>query len=194
MQNTAPTPDVPETPTPDEPTVPEIGEPEGGKPDGDRSGDGLDNGAWAGIAIAGAVIVTLAFYVITDRKQVEDELAEDDDLDQMSRADGGKELVNKEILAITTANGEMELAPDRPPRVESPDATNSLTSSDVSSIPSEGNSDFRSTYYATNALLPRPDEDSLLSPSDGPSFFSDCIEEGMVVTSPNNCECRLHDV
>lgn len=175
-------------PTPTEPNVPEIGGPVSGKPDGSRSGDGLNGGAWAGIAIAGAFILTLMLYVMTERKPDEERqlaLAEEEDLDHMSRTDGGKELVSRELLAITT-NGEMELASDRPPRVESPDATNSLTSSDVSSIPSEGNSDARSAYYASNALLPRPDEESVLSSSDGPSFFNDFIEEGVEVTGPNN--------
>lgn len=102
------------------------------------------------------------------RQKKSDEDTEDDDLSEMGRIDNGKEL-----LAIT-ANGELD--PDAPPRMPSPDATNSMTMSDVSSIPSMNTGDpganASSNYYASNNLLPgRPDEESQLSSSDGPSFF-----------------------
>ena len=95
--------------------------------------------------------------------------AEDDDLDEMSQQDHAKEL--------------RELDGNAPPRQDSPDATNSMTMSDVSSIPSmsTGKAATKSNYYAENSLLPRPDEESMLSSSDGPSFFSD--ESGIEIQS-----------
>lgn len=143
--------------------------PGGNKPGNGNDGgddDGLSGGAWAGIAIAAACVTTLLLYAMSPKKSDED--TEDDDLSEMGRIDNGKEL-----LAIT-ANGELD--PDAPPRMPSPDATNSMTMSDVSSIPSMNTGDpganASSNYYASNNLLPgRPDEESQLSSSDGPSFF-----------------------
>ena len=143
--------------------------PGGNKPGNGNGGgddDGLSGGAWAGIAIAAACVTTLLLYAMSPKKSDED--TEDDDLSEMGRIDNGKEL-----LAIT-ANGELD--PDAPPRMPSPDATNSMTMSDVSSIPSMNTGDpganASSNYYASNNLLPgRPDEESQLSSSDGPSFF-----------------------
>ena len=99
---------------------------------------------------------------------------EDDDLDEMSQQDHAKEL-----RAVTDG----ELDGNAPPRQDSPDATNSMTMSDVSSIPSmsTGKAATKSNYYAENSLLPRPDEESMLSSSDGPSFFSD--ESGIEIQS-----------
>jgi len=167
------------------------GTPDGsdGRPNG--ANDGLSGGAWAGLAIAGACILTLMIYVMSDRHRDEyarnmDDLS-DRDLDDVSRADGGKPA----LLAITAGDG-LEMDPDRPLRQDSPDATNSLTASDVSSIQSMGTTGKGncSAYYANNSLLPgRPDDESLMSSSDGPSFFNDddddVIEEGVEVTTPN---------
>mmetsp|Transcript_38218 Transcript_38218/g.92187 ORF Transcript_38218/g.92187 Transcript_38218/m.92187 type:complete len:179 (+) Transcript_38218:1071-1607(+) len=97
----------------------------------------------------------------------------------------------KELAAIDT-NGD--LVADAPESQDSPDATNSMTASDVSSIPSMGTSDngkgAKSAYYANNSLLPgRPDEESMISSSDGPSFFTDestIAEEGVEVESSDS--------
>ena len=67
---------------------------------------------------------------------------------------------------------------DAPISIEIPDATNSMTMSDATSIPSMSTKDGGgggavNSYYAANILLPgNPDEESMLSSSDGPSFFS----------------------
>lgn len=158
--------------------------------DGKNGSDGgLSIGAIAGIAIAGAAVLTLMLYIVSrDRTEYigDDENDNDDDMDAMSQQNGGKGL-----LAIT--NGELAL--DAPPRQDSPDATNSMTASDMSSIPSMGTSKANNTsnYYAENSLLGgKPDDESHLSSSDGPSFLLDedsvMIEEGVEVSSDGSAD------
>eukprot|EP00579_Thalassiosira_antarctica_P008175 CAMPEP_0201902776 /NCGR_PEP_ID=MMETSP0902-20130614/55129_1 /ASSEMBLY_ACC=CAM_ASM_000551 /TAXON_ID=420261 /ORGANISM="Thalassiosira antarctica, Strain CCMP982" /LENGTH=500 /DNA_ID=CAMNT_0048436793 /DNA_START=203 /DNA_END=1705 /DNA_ORIENTATION=+ len=154
-----------------------------GTPNGStRTDGGLNPGAWTGIAIAGACVLTLMMYLVFGRNK--DDETDDDNLDEMSRVDNGKDLLQ------ITANGEMD--PDRPPRIESPDATNSMTASDVSSIQTMGTSgnNNRSAYYADNSLLPGlPDEESITGSSDNNdvSLFTDgeeFTEEGVEIASP----------
>eukprot|EP00571_Detonula_confervacea_P001733 CAMPEP_0172314004 /NCGR_PEP_ID=MMETSP1058-20130122/21430_1 /TAXON_ID=83371 /ORGANISM="Detonula confervacea, Strain CCMP 353" /LENGTH=519 /DNA_ID=CAMNT_0013027751 /DNA_START=40 /DNA_END=1599 /DNA_ORIENTATION=+ len=159
----------------------------------DGSDGGLSTAAWTGIALAGAAVVTLMIYLITGRKNDDNDdddsnnVATDNDLEQIE-AQGTR----KQLVAIT--NGELAL--DAPRRIESPDATNSMTASDVSSMHSmstngggSGNVvSEKNAFYANNSLLPgRPDEESVLSSnSEGPSFFTDedtVASEGFEVPS-----------
>ena len=148
-------------------------DPTGGGNSTDVNG-GLGAGPIAGIAIAGAAVLALAAFLLLGRRGNDDEdenSSADNDIEQMSTQNN-----TKERLAIT-ANGELD--PDAPDDPQSPDATNSMTASDVSSIPSmstkgkgESAKGAASSYYAKNSLLGGPDEESMLSSSDGPSFFS----------------------
>lgn len=186
------------TEAPTEQNIPEVIAPGNGSTDGTkRTGEGLSPGGWAGIALAGACILTIMLYLVPGGKKDEEQDVENrlvnyntPDLDDMSLAENGKEL-----LTITT---NCEMQSDCPPRIESPDATNSMTASDVSSLPSvsSGNHN-RSEYYANHSLLRRPDEESVLSSSDedGPSFFNDGdagIEEGVEVSNSQNLSAILN--
>ena len=163
----------PAKPTP--PTPPAVEVPSGlGPTNGeDSQSEKLSAGAWVGMAIAAAGVITLIALVFSNRRKDDTESVQDDDLDDMSAQN-----VTKEMRAI---DPNCELDEDRPERSDSPDATNSMTMSDVSSIPSmaTGTSQSRlvknvNAYYANNSLLPtRPDDESMLSSSDGPSFFTD---------------------
>jgi len=181
-----------------EQNIPEVIAPPNGSTGGtNRTGEGLSPGGWAGLALAGACILTIMLYLVSGPKKDEGQDVETrlvnynaPDLDDMSLGDSGKEL-----LTITT---NCEMQSDCPPRIESPDATNSMTASDVSSLPSvsSGNHN-RSEYYANHSLLPRPDEESVLSSSDedGPSFFNDRyagIEEGVEVSDSHNLSAILN--
>lgn len=161
----------------------------GGDGNGDNGGGGLGPGAITGISLAGVGVLLFALLLVFRKEKEADEDAEgDDDLEQMSAQGNAKEL-----LAIT-ADGELD--PNAPRALESPDATGSMTASDVSSIPStstRGNDNGNaSEYYATNNLLPgRPDDESMLSSSDGPSFFS--TEESTINDADEGVEVMAGD-
>eukprot|EP00581_Thalassiosira_minuscula_P005295 CAMPEP_0183740082 /NCGR_PEP_ID=MMETSP0737-20130205/58766_1 /TAXON_ID=385413 /ORGANISM="Thalassiosira miniscula, Strain CCMP1093" /LENGTH=448 /DNA_ID=CAMNT_0025975067 /DNA_START=118 /DNA_END=1464 /DNA_ORIENTATION=- len=163
-----------------------------GPPSDDDPEGGLSGGAIAGIVMAGACVLTLMMYLLSDREK--EEKSEDQDLEEMARQDTGKELL--------TIDAGAAVGSDCVPRAPSPDATQSMTASDMSSLPSLGTSrNNQSAYYANNSLLPgRPEDDSMLTSSDGPSFFTENeIAEGIEVTSPRgsmsgfNNSTILHD-
>lgn len=154
--------------------------------DGDTNPDnGITGGAWAGIAVASAAAVTLFIYLLSDKQTPED--AEDDDLDGDMTVTMKELPPRKDLLLIT--NGE--IGEGAPTRIESPDATNSMTAySESSSIPSmstrKSSKQGQNEYYANNSLLPgRPDEESMLSSSDGPSFFDTDSEAGVEISRCN---------
>ncbi|KAL7551831.1 hypothetical protein ACHAWF_015025 [Thalassiosira exigua] len=167
---------------PTTPLVPVEESPGVGTPSpGTRPEGGLSTAGIAGIAVAsGVVLFFLLVLMKPNRRKRDDDDVSDDDVSEMSAQN-----VVKERLAIT-ANGEDgeggACEAELPRAPDSPDATNSMTASDVSSIPSMGASNGgdsggapgTTAYYANNSLLPgRPDEESMLSSSDGPSFFTD---------------------
>ena len=114
----------------------------------------------------------------------------DSNLEQIDKHDAKKDLT-----AITNGN---DVGANAPGRQESPDATHSMmTFSDSCSMSTNEMSSAESTtsakasvaaannYYAKNHLLPdRPDEESILSSSDGPSF---------VIADDESCEVEASE-
>ena len=146
--------------------------PEG--PEGNDNNGGLDGGAWAGIAIAGAAVVGLLAFLLFGRRGSENDddnsSSGDNDLDQMSAQGNAKES----LRAITNGN-LLEDAPDTDCDTAS-DAT-SLASMNTGISTGVAATTNPSSYYASNSLLGgRPNDESVLSDSDGPSLFTD--EEG----------------
>ena len=132
--------------------MPPIEKPVGGGNSDNNKGKvgGLTIGAWAGIAIAGATVLTLFIFLVSRGRRRGDE---DDDADNDANMDLDDDAASvrnarKELAAINT-NGD--LVDDAPPSQDSPDATNSMTASDVSSIPSMGTSDGKGTAGAAKS-------------------------------------------
>lgn len=137
----------------------------------DKSG-GLSGGAIAGIVIASAAVLSLIIYAAASKKNKKHQTDENDadkDLEEMEATQ-----IKKELEAIDV-NGDLNS--DAPPRQESPDTTTANSFSDATSTDGSMSTNrinnSSSDYYAKNNLLPGdPDEESIITEDDHPSFFS----------------------
>ncbi|KAL3784577.1 hypothetical protein ACHAWO_005883 [Cyclotella atomus] len=155
------------------PTVltPEVVGPDGsGETDNNRevTDGGMSGGAWAGIAIAGAAGLTMILYLIMRKEGEEEEVELDENADV---TDVRKER-NASGLMVKTDSGD-DNGPISPSSTM--DATQSITEahSDVSSLPSSigmSKSGEVGEGYNDLNLLPRPEDESVLS-GDEESYF-----------------------
>lgn len=144
----------------------------------------MSGGAWAGIAIAGAAVITLLTLAIfgprrgaNDEENDSNASSNDNDLEQMNQQDNAKEL-----LAITAGGDLLRDSSNNndDDDTQTEDATHDCTASDVSSIPSMstsgggggglGSRRGLTSLYANESLLGTRPEDSFTTDEDSLGF------------------------
>lgn len=164
------------TPAPTVPTPQVVGPDGSGETDNNReiTDEGMSGGAWAGIAIAGAAGLTMILYLIMRKEGEEDEVELDENADV---TDVRKER-NASGLMVKTGDDGNDNGPISPSSTM--DATQSITEahSDVSSLPSSigmskstESGEVGEGYNDLN-LLPRPEDESVLSGDEDSYFYN----------------------